>query len=619
MKEQFFNEERWNIISVVISGTALLLSLSKWAAKAVPFDLAWIVIILCGIPIVYGAVKGVVYNHDIKADVLVSIAMIASIFIKQYFAAGEVAFIMAIGTLLEDGTARKTRQGIEKLIKLTPQTARVVRGGCEKIIPAGQVEPGDTLIVFAGETIAVDGIITSGRTNVDQSMMTGESMPVDKTAGDTVISGTVNQFGTFEMRALKVGEDSSLQRMIRLVEEADSKKAPIVGIADRWATWLVLAALSIAAGTWLGTGQIIRAVTVLVVICPCAFILATPTAIMAGIGNAARFGILIRSGDAVERISKVKHIAFDKTGTLTYGKPEVIVAESFVPGISQSRLLYYAACAEKRSEHPLGKAVLSYYKTHYGDVREPRDFMILAGQGVQATVEDKRVWVGKAGLFEEYDISIPEPVMNAAGRYISHGATAVFVSIDMTVAGFIILADIVREDAAEMVAQLEEIHIEPMLITGDNPSVAHDIAGRVGIKCVKADLLPEDKMRAIEEYQNNNMPVCMIGDGINDALALKSAYVGVAMGGVGSDIAVESADVVLVSDDIKRIPYLMTVAGRTMGKIKQNIIFSMSLNLIAVVLSITGLLDPVIGAIVHNVGSVAVVLNSTLLLTMKDV
>lgn len=618
IKRWFSDEDKRNLIFVIISGIALFISIFKWFESVIVFDTSWIAIILCGIPIIIGAIKGLVFDHDVKADVLVSMALIASIFIKEYFAAGEVAFIMAIGSLLENGTARKAHEGIEKLIKLTPQTARVVRNGIESVIPADQVIIGDKIVVLAGETISVDGVILSGQTTIDQSVMTGESLPVEKNIGDDVSSGTVNQFGTFTMEATKVGKDSSLQRIIKLVEEADANKAPIISLVDRWATWMVWAALITAIITGIVTGEIIRAVTVLVVFCPCAFILATPTAIMAGIGNATKFGIIIRSGDALERISKIRYIAFDKTGTLTNGKLKVIAVQSFDSKISEEKLMYYAASVEQRSEHPIGKAILNYYKLNSCNTNEPKKFALLAGRGVRAFVEESDVIIGKEDLLNSVGINVPDEVKKASDIYLNEGATAIFVGINNKVVGLIILSDTVREDAAKMISRLKDLSIEPILLTGDNQSAATHIAGIVGITNVKSNLLPEDKMNAIKEYENNKKYVCMIGDGINDALALKSAYAGVAMGGIGSDIAVEAADAVLVSDDIQRIPYLLKISQKVMKKINVNIIFSMSLNLIAVILSVIGVLNPVLGALVHNAGSVAVVINSALLLTAKD-
>jgi heavy metal translocating P-type ATPase len=618
VKQWFYEEDKRNLIFVIISGMSLLISLFGWFDAVFSFDTSWIAIILCGIPIIIGAIKGLVFEHDIKADVLVSMALIASVYIKEYFAAGEVAFIMAIGSLLENGTARKAHEGIEKLIKLTPQTARVVRDSMETLISADEVIIGDKIVVLAGETISVDGVIISGQTTIDQSVMTGESLPVEKNIGDVVSSGTVNQFGTFTMEASKVGKDSSLQRMIKLVEEADANKAPIISTVDKWATWMVWTALIIAVITGIVTGEIIRAVTVLVVFCPCAFILATPTAIMAGIGNATKYGIIIRSGDALERISKISNIAFDKTGTLTYGKLKVISVQSFDNEISEDKLLYYASSVEQRSEHPIGKAIISFYKLNGGKLAELQDFTLYAGRGVQAFVEDSEVTVGKEYLLNGVGINVPEKVKEASEMYINEGATAVFVGINNEVAGFIVLSDTVREDAVKMISKLKKLNIEPILLTGDNNSAASYIADIVGITNVKSNLLPEDKMKAVKEFEQNKKYVCMIGDGINDALALKSAYVGVAMGGIGSDIAIEAADAVLVSDDIQRIPYLMKISQNVMKKINANIIFSLSLNFVAVVLSVMGVLNPVLGALVHNAGSVAVVINSALLLTEKD-
>lgn len=306
------NETRLTSIFAGISGVALILSLSGVLENILPVDIAWIAIILCGVPILVGAIKGLILEHDIKADVLVAMALVASVVTGEYFAAGEVALIMQIGSLLEDYTSGKAREGIEKLIRLTPQKAHLIRDGEEMDVPAKEVKAGDLLRVLAGETIPTDGIITEGETTIDQSIMTGESIPVDKKEGDEVSSGTINQFGAFVMRAEKESDNSALQRMIRLAEEAEENKAPIVTLADKWATWLVVVAFACAVCTWIFTGEFMRAVTVLVVFCPCAFILATPTAVLAGIGNAARYGMIIRSGDALERLSKSIRLQGDR-------------------------------------------------------------------------------------------------------------------------------------------------------------------------------------------------------------------------------------------------------------------------------------------------------------------
>ena len=617
IKRWFSEEENREVISIIISGIALILSFLNVKSSSIPVDLAWIAIVLCGFPIIKEAFLGLVYELDIKADVLVAMALIASVFIGEIFAAGEVAFIMTIGALLEDRTVRKAREGIEKLIAITPRTARIIRDGIETVVPAEEVKVGDTLRVLAGETVAVDGVITSGQSSINQAVMTGESLPVDKGTGDEVSSGTINQFGTFEMKATRVGEDSSLQRMIRLVEQADANKAPIVTLTDRWATWIVAIALTSAIITWLVTGEIIRAVTILVVFCPCALVLATPTAIMAGIGNAAKFGILIRTGDALERLSDVKRIAFDKTGTITYGKPEVAAVRSFSQNITEDELLKIAASSEQYSEHPLGRAVLNHAKNKV-ELLVPQNFELLPGRGVSATVADKYVIAGNRELFEEKDISISNDILKSTQGYVDDGCTIIYISVENKAAGFIALSDTLRADAADMVSRIHSLDVKTLLLTGDNSHAADHMAELTGIHDVKSQQLPIDKMNAITCYQNKNEYVCMVGDGVNDAPALKTAYVGVAMGGIGSDIAVEAADVALVSDDIQRIPYLLILSKKTMKTIKLNVAFSMGLNFIAIILAITGILNPVVGALVHNAGSVAVILNSAVLLKLKD-
>ncbi|MGE4268259.1 MAG: heavy metal translocating P-type ATPase [Deferribacterales bacterium] len=611
------DDEKRIMLFLALSFISLILSFFK--IVDIRPDIAWIAIILCGLPIIKGAIIGLVKEFDIKADVLVSLALVAAVIIGEIFAAGEIAFIMALGAMLEERTVSKARAGIEKLVHLTPRTARVVRDGQEHVIPAEDVNVGDTLRVLAGETIAVDGTIISGQTSVDQSVMTGESLPVDKSRGDEVFSGTVNQFGAFDMLAVKVGENSSIQRMIRLVESADAGKAKIVGMADRWATWIVVIALVSAAGTWFFTGEIIRAVTILVVFCPCALVLATPTAIMAGIGNATKYGILIREGDALERLAKVSKIAFDKTGTLTFGKPEVTYAKSYQEGLSDEGLLRFTAAAEQRSEHPLGKAVTAHYKKVSASVLpQPDEFLLKAGRGVKAVIEGSYILAGNVDMMADNGIKLPEEVLNDAAKHRNEGCTVIYIAKDGKTVGFVALSDVIRPETREIIRKLRGINIESVLLTGDHMHAANFIAREAGINNVKFDCLPEDKMAAIDKYQKDNDMVCMVGDGINDAPALKKAHVGVAMGGIGSDIAVDAADIALVGDDIKNIPHLMKLAKRTMGTIKLNLTLSMLLNFIAIILAMNGTLNPIMGALVHNVGSVAVILNSAVLLKFRS-
>ena len=556
---------------------------------------------------------------DIKADVLVSIALIAAVFIREDFVAGEVAFIMQLGGLLEELTVARARAGIEKLVHLTPQTARVITDGTERQIPAEEVKIKDILRVLPGEVIPVDGIITAGQTSINQAVMTGESLPVDKTVGDEVSSGTGNQFGAFEMQATKVGEDSSIQRMIRLVQSADAGKAKIVGIADRWATWIVVIALSAAVLTWLFTGEIIRAVTILVVFCPCALVLATPTAIMAAIGNATKHGFLIREGDALERLAAVSKITFDKTGTLTYGTPKVIAVKSMSKEYMEDEIFAFAASVEQLSEHPLGKAVLTCYRQQKEkEIPVVEAFEMIPGRGVSAKVNGKTVLAGNEKMLWEAQIILPADQKNAVEQYLRQGCTVIYLAVDQKAAGYLVLSDTIREESAVMIDQLNAMHVTPVLLTGDHENSAKTIAGQLHMTEVHANCLPEDKLNWIDSYQKKNESVCMIGDGINDAPALKKADVGIAMGGVGTDIAVDAADIVLVDDEVKELPHLIALSKRMMITIKCNMSFSMGLNFVAIVLAITGILNPVVGALVHNAGSVLVIINSALLLQWKQ-
>ncbi len=599
-----------DIILLAISAVALILSILN---VPLPFQVAWVAIVLCGLPTILEAIIGLVTEFDIKADVLVSLALIASICIGEHFAAGEVAFIMQLGALLEELTVARARAGIENLVRLTPRTARIITAEGESIIAAKDVPIGARLRVLPGEAIPVDGVIISGQTAIDQSVMTGESLPVDKAPGDEVSSGTVNQFGAFEMEATRVGEDSSIQRMIRLVQSADASKAKIVGIADRWATWVVVIALTAAVLTWLCTGAAIRAVTILVVFCPCALVLATPTAIMAAIGNVTKHGFLVREGDALERLAQVKKVSFDKTGTLTHGTPQVVAVVPTDDSISEDELFALAASAELRSEHPLGKAVVaSYCQSHAAWPQEPTDFTMLPGQGVAATVGGVQVKAGNGRLVGQFlDKSNVQDFLN-------RGCTVIYVARDDQYVGFIALADTLRPNAAQVVAKLGEIAVSPVLLTGDTAQAAGYIAGQLGIEQVKAQCLPEDKLAYISQSQEEGCAICMIGDGINDAPALKAATVGIAMGGIGSDIAVDAADIALVNDDISELPHLLQLSKRMMTTIKLNMTFSMALNFAAIILAILGVLNPVVGALVHNCGSVVVIINSALLLNWKS-
>lgn len=499
-------------------------------------------------------------------------------------------------------------------MRLSPRAARRIIDGKEEIISAEDVRKGDILRVLPGESIPADGVITMGETSVNQAVMTGEPLPVDKTAGDEVASGTVNQFGSFEMRALKVGEDSSIQRMIRLVQSADAGKAKIVCLADRWATWIVVMALTTAVVTGYITGEVIRAVTVLVVFCPCVLVLATPTAVMAAIGNAARHGFLVREGDALERLAQVKRVAFDKTGTLTYGRPQVAAVKSFNNALTDDDLYLYTVSVEKLSEHPLAQAVVTSFAKN---VLPADAFKMFAGRGVEGKVNGLKITAGNEKLFSASGIIIDRKITAAAQQYAQCGCSIIYVAVNGEAAGFIALADTVRPEAADMLAGVKRAGKTTMLLTGDHFNAAESVAAMVGVDEVHAGCLPEDKLHIIAGYEDKGEHICMLGDGINDAPALKKACTGIAMGGVGSDIAVDAADIVLINDDFREFGHLLELSGQMMQTIRKNIIFSLVLNFTAIVLAVTGLLSPVAGALVHNAGSVAVIISSALLLKWR--
>lgn len=578
------------------------------------FDPAWVPIILCGWPIVSMAFRKLFASGNIRAGLLISIAILAAITVGELFAAGEVAFIMTLGELLEGRTLRKAREGIQKLVQLAPRTACRVREGREETVDASVLAAGDVVRVRPGETVPADGAVVEGQTSVDQAVITGESMPVDKGPGDTVLAGTINRFGTMDTRVSRAAGDSTLQRMIRLIQLAQERKAPVVRLADRWASILVPTAFAAAVTVWLATDEVIRAVTVLVVFCPCALALATPTAVMAAIANLSRHGVLVKSGEALESMGRITTMAFDKTGTLTVGKPTVVEVLSCVPDLSNDALLRLAAAAEKRSEHPLGKAIAATVP----DAPEPTEFRMIPGKGVEALVEGRRLALGTPAWVATRGAVAPADAAGRVARLRESGQAVVAVEIDGRYAGALALDDQLRPDAHETVARVRAAGVrKTLLLTGDHTAAAERMAHAAGVDEVKSDLLPEEKVAHVMHYASAGAGVAMVGDGVNDAPALKSATVGIAMGGVGSDIAVEAADIVLMRDDIRLLPYLLTMAHRTLSNITVNIVASLLINSVAIALAATGHLGPALGALVHNAGSVFVVAHAALLLRHK--
>ena len=617
------------IPATIVAGVFLLLDLvphlveefggTAAGLEFLPFDPAWVTIIISGIPMLYLAIWRVIYNpgiSKISSALLISIAMVAAIAIGDLFAAGEVAWIMAIGAILEEKTTERAKKGLKKLISLAPTQGRRIVNGKEEMIAAEEIKQGDTLRVLPGEIIPVDGIIINGETSVDQSIMTGESLPVDKVQGDEVFCGTINRFGAIDITATKVGQDSSLQKLIRLVQDAENKKAPMARIADKAASWLVPVALLIAVVAGLITKDIVRAVTVLVVFCPCALVLATPTAIMAAIGQATKHGVIIKSGEALEKMGKVDTIAFDKTGTLTYGRLEVSDIISF-GSVSENELLSLTASAEAKSEHPLGKAIVTCAKEKALQIVESDVFQMTTGKGIYAEVNSKKLLCGNEKYLLDNGVSISKEVGQELERLRTQGKASILVAEGNICIGVIAMSDVLRPEAKGMVDRLHDMNTNIVLLTGDNEKTADYFASQVGIRQVRAQLLPEEKVSSITAIQNEGKEVCMIGDGVNDAPALKTASVGVAMGGLGSDIAVEAADIVLMSDDISKLPYLKRLSNATVKTIKFSIGLSMCINFFAVACSVLGILNPTTGALVHNAGSCFVVLIAALLYDRK--
>ena len=573
---------------------------------------AWGTVIISGIPMLLLAMTRLIREKWISSALLIAIAMIASLLIGEIFAAGEVAWIMALGALLEDWTVERAKKGLRNLINLTPQTGRRIVDGKEEMISVDEIKIGDILRILPGESVPVDGEIIKGTSSLDQSIMTGESLPIDKEVGDEVFCGTMNMYGAIDIKATSLGENSSLQKLIDLVKAADEKQAPTQRIADKWATWLVPIALAIAIAAWFITGNIERGVTVLVVFCPCALILATPTAIMAAIGQATKYGVLIKSGEALETLGGLNTLVFDKTGTLTYGNLQVSDIIPANEDLSQNDLLKIVASCELLSEHPLAKAIVEKAKELEIDIENPKDFKMYPGKGVSCKNSYGDVLAGNLNFLIENNIGIGDIESNL-DQLKHEGKATILVGLNGEVVGLVGLSDVIREDSARMIQSLHDLDTETILLTGDNTETANYFASQVGIGKVYGNLLPEEKLSWIEKLKGEGKKVCMIGDGVNDAPALKTADVSVAMGSVGSDVAIEAADIALLGDDIGKIPYLKKLSNSTLFTIRANIAISMAINAAAIVCSVLGWLNPVTGAIVHNAGSCLVVLNAALL------
>ncbi len=597
---KFSKHEKIDLLAIMISAISLI------ASFILSIDyLSWIAVILCGIPIFKECAEGLITEFDIKADLLVSIAIVASIIIGEVFAAGEIATIMAIGGFLEEYTVSKTQGRIKELVNMTPQVAVRIRNGKEERILASEVQIGDILKVLPGESIPTDGRIINGETSIDQSTLTGESIPVDKKANDDVYSGTINLYGSFTMETTKISDDSSLQKLIKLVESSSPENANVVRQADKWATFVVAIAFTAAILTYLYTFEIARSVTILVVFCPCALVLATPTAIMAAIGNLTKYGILVKDGASIEELARTDELVFDKTGTLTYGTPEVVDIISNNP----KKMMRMLASLESKSEHPIAKAIVKYYD-NAEELLDIEDFTMHIGKGVTGIINGSKVIAGNINLMESENIDLKD--------YKSESSDiTIFVAENGRLIGNVLLADTLRENSKETIRNLKKLRIKTTLLTGDNEKTARHIAKEVKVRNVKFNCLPEDKTNYIRGEQMLGHNIAMIGDGVNDAPSLKKANVGIAMGKIGSEISVEAANITLINDNVGDIPHLIGIARKTVRTINISIAFALTSNVVAMALAILGILNPIEGALIHNIGSVAVITYSSTLIKYR--
>ena len=597
-------------------GLLIVLGATGLVREVFGLDLVLLAALVGGIPIVLGAVKGLL-SKDMNVGVLISIALIASLLVEEYIAGAIVVFIMLVGELLENIIVAKTGNAIRKLMDLKPKTARVRRADGEVVLPVEEVKLGDRVLVKPGESIPVDGVVVSGQGAVNQASLTGESIPVEVGPGDEVFEGTLNELGVLEIETTKIGQQTTLAHVIKLVEEAQADKAPAQRVADRFAKYFTPLILGIALITYYLTGDVIKAITVLIVTCPCALVLATPTAVIAALGNAARRGILIKGGRSLEAAGRVNAAVFDKTGTLTYGKPQVTTIRSFSKKTERD-VLARAALAEKFSEHPLAKAIIRKAQELAIKVPDPSDFQVILGRGVVAHASEQEVILGNRNLLADRRVKLPPEAEGYLTLRESKGETCLLLAEDERFLGVISVADVLREGTRQAITAMRESGVKKMvMLTGDNARTAETIASLAGISEFAADQLPEDKVNTVKRLKQQ-YKVAVIGDGINDAPALATADVGVAMGVIGSDAAIEAADIALLADDLTQAAQAIRLSRKALRTITANIfLFSLGLNAMGTYLAIGGFVGPVMAAVLHNVAAVGVVLNSARLIRLK--
>lgn len=571
-------------------------------------------VLICGTPIAAEATENLFQERRITSALLITLAMVACVITGETFAAGEVAFLMALGEMLEARTVSLARRGVAELADLMPVVVHLLHSdGSTTDTEADNVRPGDILRVLPGETIPVDGQVVSGESSVNQALMTGESLPVEKQPGDDVFSGTLNTDGCLHIRAVREAQDSALCRLIDLAQEATRHRAPTQRLADKWASALVPISLLLGILIYLFTGDIQRGVTVLVVFCPCALALATPTSVVAAIGQASRNGVLIKSGAALERLAGTTCFAFDKTGTLTQGKLSV---QSILPapGVTEKELLSLAAAAEQYSEHPIATAVMKHAATCGITPQQGENARAVPGQGICARVDGRLIHCGSPAYLHNQGCSLPGNLRAEVDALRKQGHACLAVAADDMSLGIIAVADTLRHsEAPAAAAALRQLGMHLALITGDHPEAAARVAQSTGITDITAEAMPADKLKTIERLHGDGHTVCMVGDGINDAPALRRADVGIAMGCASNATTQDSADIILIHNDLTRLPYLLRLAKACFRTIRFNISASLFINAVAIVLSAGGLLTPISGAVVHNAGSLLIILNAALL------
>ncbi len=564
----------------------------------------------------WSAIRGI-RARDFTADIPVSIATAAAIAIHQYSAAAVVAVLLLIGGMLEEFVSARAGKALDALARLLPDVVTVRRDGRDVVVPLEQVGVGDVLLIRSGERIAVDGAIITGTGAVNQAAITGESMPVEKHTGDSVFAGTLNEVGALEVRATTVGEETTLGQIRRMVEEAQEQKAPIERLLDQWAKVYTPCALLLGGLVWWLSGDLLRGITILIVFCPCVMVLATPTALVASIGNAALRGSLVKKGATVEALAKIDTVAFDKTGTLTFGTPRLIELRP-LNGLTEADLLRLAAVAEKYSEHPLGQSVVRAAGQRGLAVVDPDDFETLPGLGVRARTDGREVVLGRDTLLAERGIALAPDVRAGLTTLATAGRTVIPMAVNNQVAGLLVLEDELRPEAKATVARLNRLGIRTVLITGDNQTTAERIAAELGITEVHAQVMPREKLEIVKRLQAEGRRVAFVGDGVNDGPALATADVGVAMGRGGTDVAIETAEIALLSDDLSKLPHLLDLSRRALRAIYQNLAFSLGVLAIAVGLAIPGILKPVSGALLHELSSIPVIMNSARLIGFKE-